>query len=168
MENPSFPFKTALSEANVKIYRMGTTKWTYIWKICFSFRTSLKELIWCTNDLNVHIRIFRKRWSLILGCFFPVRILKLTRNRKANSLLKNIFISYRIFIKFVILAYHLLSVFKGIVWNEDPGSWDPGHWDKGLRTRNPWTWDPKTLGPGTKDPGHRTQDPESRNLRSWT
>ena len=25
---------------------------------------------------NDHIRIFRKRWSLILGCFFPVSILK--------------------------------------------------------------------------------------------
>ena len=43
-------------------------------KICFSFRTSWKELIWCTNDPNLHIRIFRKRWSLILGCFFPVSI----------------------------------------------------------------------------------------------
>ena len=28
-ENTSFPFKTALSEANVKINRMATTKWTY-------------------------------------------------------------------------------------------------------------------------------------------
>ena len=27
-----------------------------------------------TNDLNVHIHIFRKRWSLILRCFFPVSI----------------------------------------------------------------------------------------------
>ena len=26
------------------------------------------------NDPNVPIRIFRKRWSLILGCFFPVII----------------------------------------------------------------------------------------------
>ena len=25
---------------------------------------------------NVHIHIFRKRWNLILGCFFPVIILK--------------------------------------------------------------------------------------------
>ena len=48
----------------------------FFWKICSSFRTSEKELIWCTNDANVHIRIFRKRWSLILGCFFPVSILK--------------------------------------------------------------------------------------------
>ena len=29
IENISFPFKTALSEANVKIKRMATTKWTY-------------------------------------------------------------------------------------------------------------------------------------------
>ena len=27
---------------------------------------------------NVHIRIFRKRWSLILGSFFPVSILKMS------------------------------------------------------------------------------------------
>ena len=29
-ENTSFPFKTALSEANVKTNRMVTTKWTYL------------------------------------------------------------------------------------------------------------------------------------------
>ena len=29
IENTSFPFKTALSEANVKTYRMATAKWTY-------------------------------------------------------------------------------------------------------------------------------------------
>ena len=29
IENTSFPFKTALSEANVKTNRMATTKWTY-------------------------------------------------------------------------------------------------------------------------------------------
>ena len=28
-ENTSFPFKTALSETNVKTNRMATTKWTY-------------------------------------------------------------------------------------------------------------------------------------------
>ena len=68
---------------------MVTTKWTYhkewsfasnylffFCKICSSFETSWKELLWCTNDQNVNIRIFRKRWSLILGCFFPVSILK--------------------------------------------------------------------------------------------
>ena len=51
-ENPSFPFKTALSEANVKTNRMATTKWTYhkewsfasnyfiFWKKFFSFQTA--------------------------------------------------------------------------------------------------------------------------------
>ena len=29
-----------------------------------------------TNAPNVNIRIFQKRWSLILGCFLPVSILK--------------------------------------------------------------------------------------------
>ena len=29
IENTSFPFKTALSEANVQANRMTTTKWTY-------------------------------------------------------------------------------------------------------------------------------------------
>ena len=48
----------------------------FFWKICSSFKTSWKDLIWCTNNPNVKIRIFRKRWSLILGCFFPVSIRK--------------------------------------------------------------------------------------------
>ena len=29
IENVSFPYKTAMSEANVKTNRMGSTKWTY-------------------------------------------------------------------------------------------------------------------------------------------
>ena len=29
IENATFPYKTALSEANVKTSRMGNTKWTY-------------------------------------------------------------------------------------------------------------------------------------------
>ena len=100
IEITPFSSKTALSEVCVKTNRMATTKWIYHkeWsfasnyligkfnsfgksyffrKICSSFRTSKKELIWCTNDLNVNICIFGKRWSLILGCFFPVSILKL-------------------------------------------------------------------------------------------
>ena len=48
----------------------------FFWKTFSSFRTSYKELLWCTNYPNVHIRIFRKHWSLILGCFFPLSILK--------------------------------------------------------------------------------------------
>ena len=50
IENTPFPFKTALSEDNVKTNRMATAKWTYhesgifplttlfFWKICSSFR----------------------------------------------------------------------------------------------------------------------------------
>ena len=68
IENISFPFKTALSVANVKTNRMATTKWTLLKEWSFA--------IWCTNYPNVHICTFRKRWSLILGCFFPVSILK--------------------------------------------------------------------------------------------
>ena len=57
IESASFPFKTALSVANVKTNRMATTKWTYhkewvllvtalfFWKICYSVTTSQKELI---------------------------------------------------------------------------------------------------------------------------
>ena len=87
IENTLFSFKTALSEAIVKTNGMATTKWTkhksgvlpvatlFFWKICFSFRTSQKELIWCTNDPNVHICIFCKRWSFILGCFFPLSVM---------------------------------------------------------------------------------------------
>ena len=33
----------------------------FFWKICSSFRISLKELIRCNNDPNIHTPIFRKR-----------------------------------------------------------------------------------------------------------
>ena len=67
---------------------MTTTKWSFRkeWSFASNYfiffgkfvptLESLKELIWCTNDPNVHSRIFRKCLSLILGCFFPVSILK--------------------------------------------------------------------------------------------
>ena len=35
----------------------------------------IEELIWCTNEPNVHIHTFRKSWNFIWGCFFPVSIL---------------------------------------------------------------------------------------------
>ena len=57
------------------IFRDATKSYT----VCSSFRTSQKELTRYTNDPNVHIRIFCKRWSLILVCFFPVGILKVFR-----------------------------------------------------------------------------------------
>ena len=67
IENASFPHKTAISETYIKTNRMVSRKWTYhkgesfpsnyliFLKICFSWRTSYEELIWCTNDPNAHI-----------------------------------------------------------------------------------------------------------------
>ena len=40
------------------------------WKFCFILRTSFKELIWCTNWPNAHIRTFCMRCSLIWRCLF--------------------------------------------------------------------------------------------------
>ena len=66
----------------------------FFWKICFSFRTSWKELIWCTNDPNVHIRILCKRWSLILGCFSLWVSLKSCRNGKNKICEENVRASF--------------------------------------------------------------------------
>ena len=87
IENAFIPYKTFMSETNVKTNRMVSTKWTYhkepsfasnyfFWKFCFSSRTSYKELIQSTNDQNVHIHTFCKRWNFVWGCFFRVSILK--------------------------------------------------------------------------------------------
>ena len=77
IENASFPYKTALSEANVKTNTMVTTKWTYKKERSFagnyllffenfvSVRTSFKELICCTNNPNTHIGTFCESWSFI-------------------------------------------------------------------------------------------------------
>ena len=46
----------------------------YFWKFCFRLRTCYKELIWCTNDPNAHIRNFYKCWGFIWRCFFPLSI----------------------------------------------------------------------------------------------
>ena len=84
IENATFPYKTTLSEANVKTNRIGITKWTYCKErnfanddfnfliFFFSLKTPCKELIW------FHIHTFRKRWSFIWGCFFSVGILNFT------------------------------------------------------------------------------------------
>ena len=86
MENATFPYKTATSEANVKINKVGSTKWTYdkgrsfasnsfiFSKILFHFKNI--ELIWCTKHPIVHVHTFGKSWSLVWGCFFLVSILK--------------------------------------------------------------------------------------------
>ena len=87
IENALFPYKTVISEANVKANKMVSTNGPitksgvlqgitlFSWKFCFRLRTSYKEFIWCTNYPNVHNRTFCKRWSFIWRCFFPASIL---------------------------------------------------------------------------------------------
>ena len=47
VENASFPFKTALSEAHVKTERMVTTKWTYRkgWSFASNYFIFVENLI---------------------------------------------------------------------------------------------------------------------------
>ena len=90
IENTSFPFKTALSEADVKTNSMGTTKWTYYkeWSFAnnyfdilenlFQFQNLLKRVNLTYQQRKCSYSYFRKRCSLILGCFFPVSILNYT------------------------------------------------------------------------------------------
>ena len=62
-------------------------------KFCFSLKTSYKELIWCTNDPDAHIRTFYKRWSFIWRCFFPMSIL--------NVVVKEVWYNKNLMIKFL-------------------------------------------------------------------
>ena len=76
IENTSFPFKTALLEANVKTNRMATTKWTY------HKEWSLASFCLFSHSLNVilkflpifHFGLIRKLQKLhstmfLLNCF---------------------------------------------------------------------------------------------------
>ena len=70
IQNASFPYKTAISEASVKTNRMVTTKWIYhkerifasnyfiFWKFCFSLRTFYEDMIWCINDPDAQFLLF--------------------------------------------------------------------------------------------------------------
>ena len=81
IENASFPYKTAISEPNLRRIewrvqngpiiknRVLPVTALFFWRFCFSLRTFYKELIWCTNDPNAHIYTFCKRWSFIWRCF---------------------------------------------------------------------------------------------------
>ena len=93
IENASFPYKTAISDPDVKTNRIVSTKWTYhkegsfanscliILRFCFSLRTSYKELIWCSNDPNAHIATFCKHWRFMWRCYFLVSILKCSQKQ---------------------------------------------------------------------------------------
>ena len=87
IENALFPYKTALSEANVKINWTVSTKWTnhkkrifasnyfiFFFKILLQFKNLL--LIRCTNDPNTQIPTFYKYRSFNWQYFLHVSILK--------------------------------------------------------------------------------------------
>ena len=44
-ESASFPYKTAMSETNVKINRMGSTKWTYHKERSFFIRKENRAIV---------------------------------------------------------------------------------------------------------------------------
>ena len=83
IQSATFPYKTALSEANVKASRMVNTKWAYhkersfavtilfFRKFCFILRTSYKELIWRTNHPNIHIHTFESD-EVLFECAFSL------------------------------------------------------------------------------------------------
>ena len=64
--------------------RMMNTKWAYhkersfasnyfiFLKICFNLKTNYKELIWCTNNPNVHSRTFCKRTGVLFDGAFTL------------------------------------------------------------------------------------------------
>ena len=115
IESVTYPYKTVLSGANVKINRVGSTKmdrsqrtqffqypFYFFWAFCFSIRTFYKELIWSTNYPNVHIHTSQKCWSFIWGCFFPVSILK---TYSAATIRNDFNVSY--FMRAVLLFLHV-------------------------------------------------------------
>ena len=71
IDNATFPYKTALSEANVKTNKMGSTKWTNQKERSFASNSFLFRKF-C---LSFRFLPFRRRWSFIWDYFFPVRIL---------------------------------------------------------------------------------------------
>ena len=82
-EDATFPYKTALPEANTNTNRMGRTRcfasnYFTFWKFYFGLWTDYKELIWCSNYPNVHIHTIYKRWSFISEWFFYESIFKHT------------------------------------------------------------------------------------------
>ena len=77
-------FHTKVTCQYPMLRQIERTKWTYqkgrcfasnyfiFWKFYFSLRTSCKELIWCTNDPNVHIHPCREQWNFIFESASPL------------------------------------------------------------------------------------------------
>ena len=76
----SFPYKTTISEANVKTNRMVSTKWTYreewsfasnffiFLKILFQFKNHLKRVDVLTSQMSISL-LFISVWALFEGPF---------------------------------------------------------------------------------------------------
>ena len=85
-ENTSFSFKTAMSEANLKTNKMAIIKLTYhkdgsfatnyliFLENLFQFQNLFKTVNLMYHRWKCPIRIFHKRWTLILRGFFLVSI----------------------------------------------------------------------------------------------
>ena len=92
IDNITFPYKTALSEANVKTNRMGSTKLTYhkersfasnhfpFSKILFQFRNLVYRVDLMYQPPKCPYSYFSKALEFTLGCFFPVSFIKINLN----------------------------------------------------------------------------------------
>ena len=68
IENTSFPIKTALSEANVKINRVATTKWTYHkdWSVASNYFIFFENLFQFQNLLKrINLMYQRPKWPYL-------------------------------------------------------------------------------------------------------
>ena len=77
IENTSFPYKTAISEASVETNKMVATKWTYhkewsfasncfiFLEILFQFKNFFERVDLVYQQIKAHICTFCKRWSFI-------------------------------------------------------------------------------------------------------
>ena len=96
---------------NGPITKNGVLKVTnsIFWNFYFSLRTSYKELTWCTNDPNVHIHTFCKRWSFIVRCFFPCDYPQTFKNW--------IFLSFLNYVPFMSSRLTRLRVLRALIFN---------------------------------------------------
>ena len=121
---PNISHKFDLSDANVMAKRTGSTKWIYHKERGFTsnyftflniWRTSYKELRWCTNYPNVHIHTFHKRWILFesaVSLWVSLKLLRSYQSAKTwnvpvlHFVRKTNYIFRPTYIKFVIYELH--------------------------------------------------------------
>ena len=100
IESTSFPFKTALSENNIKTNRMATTKWTKAWSFASNYFILLEYFCQFQNLLK-RVKLMHQQpkcpylyFSLALEfnfrVLFPVSILKNEKREYFGGSLKNL------------------------------------------------------------------------------